>query len=126
MKKIISVLLCLSLIFTVSAGAKADWVLSTEWIYGDVTWDGRIDATDALWVLLFSIHYGKLFYNLNPDPEQPDYWTHEMTMESSPHLVLYDVDLSYRIDAGDALMILQRSVRLIDSFPADGVPLPPH
>ena len=70
MKRLLAVVLCLTLVLgggAVSAQAEDD----VKWAYGDVNFDGRIDAVDAL-------------------------------------------------------MILQRSVKLIDHFPAEAIPIPMH
>lgn len=122
MKRVCCIFCCLILfwgVFTVCAQSDE----AANWTYGDVNWDGRIDAADALWVLVFSTN-STLYYEL--DPNSADEWVYQLTMESDPHLVLYDVNLNYEINASDALMILQRSVGLIDCFPAESNPIPPY
>ena len=124
MKKIRSILLCLALIFATCTVAMAKPFSSAEWVYGDVDFSRRIDATDALWILLLPIEYAGLMYSLDPNCKFPrDY---ELTVENNPQFLLYDLNHDYQIDAQDSLLALQYSVKLIDSFPVDGVPLPPH
>ena len=123
MKKIISILLCLILVFSIGTATQAEMFSSSEWVYGDVNFDGHIDATDALWILILPIKFAGLSYSLDPNCQFLDY---EVTVENNPHFFLYDLNHDYQIDALDALLALQYTVKLIDSFPVDGVPLPPH
>ena len=85
-----------------------------DYLYGDANYDGNVNAYDALLVLQFSV-YNQYYYELNPNGIQ---WIYEITQESTPTLYLLDVNLDYRVDAIDALFILQHSVGIIQEFPA--------
>ena len=63
--------------------------------YGDVSADGRIDATDALWALQSSVSL------------------RELTAEERERA---DVNADHVINASDALFVLQYAVGLIDQF----------
>ena len=64
--------------------------------------------------MLYSYSEHRPYIRTEPESRGKYYWIYEMTMENHDLLVLCEVDLSYRVDAGDVLRILQRPVRLID------------
>lgn len=79
----------------VAPGALAE---ETKIPYGMINEDDRIDATDALLILQYSVELISL------DEEQ---------------LVRADVDGDQKVNANDALLILQYSVALISAFPVE-------
>lgn len=79
------------------------------WLIGDPSWDGKIDATDALAALKMAVFGppkcpGPLF-----DTKMEYYHYYRMQLCG-------DVDGSDRVTANDALMILQYAVGEIDGF----------
>lgn len=67
-------------------------------VYGDVDENGKVDATDALWMLQASVDLREL------DDDQAE---------------VADVNGDYKVNASDALLALQRSVKLVDRFPME-------
>ena len=89
-------------------------VQAEEYLYGDADYNGHIDAVDAYSVLYFSVNYVYYHYELDPNGEK---WLYDVTQEATPTLYLLDVNVDYRVDAVDALIILQYSVGMIEELP---------
>lgn len=92
MKRFFSLILCLAMIAVFSVGAYARFTL-----YGDVTCDGKINSSDALYVLMVSVN----LKSLDADGKRAA-----------------DVDGNSKVNSSDALMILNYSVGIVSKFPA--------
>ena len=116
-RKIVAVCALISLLSTLVIGASplVQVQASDELVrpvYGDGDYYQKAAAGDALLVLQISVSNAS--YELNPATP-----TAAETRKDMPFLYSLDVNGDFTIDAADALLILQRSVGLIGSFPVE-------
>ncbi|MBR3844403.1 MAG: hypothetical protein IKM39_02730 [Clostridia bacterium] len=117
MKRMISfflvMVMMLAVVFTASA-----WEIyppSEYIIMGDVNADQKVDAKDALEILIFSVSKCTMFLPENPTPEQVlNYERYEYYKTILK--TVGDVNGDERMDAQDALHILQYAVKKRDTF----------
>lgn len=111
MRKSIGLFLCVSMLLSFTAWAQEETACP---MFGDSNSDNKITSSDALRALQIAV--SDMDYELNPKlPAAAD------TRSAMPTLYLLDVNGDYRITTTDALLILQRSVRKIESFPVDSM-----
>ena len=99
-----------------AAGALPPTTLS----YGDTNGDQKIDAKDALKVLIFSVTKYVPFPHENPTLEELERY---QTWEWSKKIM--DVDGDKIVNAKDALLILKYSVKKISKFPVEEIAVTP-
>ncbi len=88
--------------------------------YGDTNGDQKIDAKDALNVLIFSVTKYVPFPHENPTPEELERY---QKWEWSKKIM--DVDGDKIVNAKDALLILKYSVKKISKFPVEEIAVTP-
>ncbi len=98
MRKILSLLLTVVLVFGVITIHPATLSLAQGECWGDGDGNGKVNASDALMVLKVAVN--------------------KLTVEDDVYTLL-DVDGSGALNAGDALLILRFAVQKIDRFPID-------
>lgn len=110
MKKIVSILLAFCLAFSVTTAVSANG--TDDYYVGDVNRDGKILATDAFYVLQYSVNI------IESLPVVDDGTCVSYDVPTSDYKRVGDACRDDSIDVTDALYILQFSIGLIEKFPA--------